>query len=557
MTKGKEAPPDNSAERELRTKIASLDRKVFELTSLLKSGRAMSNILNPDHLYSVITNIVREKLDACNVALYLFEEPNHTFRMVHNDGLAEDCPVVFNVDEGLLWQSILQNEPFRVVDVAGKPLFASFFDKHDLNQIDSAVWVPLIMLDNVVGLLSVGSRAGQDEYAGLDLNFMKQIAAQASVSLNTSMLVEKRRKEQDEMTKTVHNLSLLYNIGRAMTYIHDLKNLLAYILKQAIEITRAEKGSIMLHDADTNRLQIRVIEGLPDAELQEKINNGEVATQSFKPGEGVAGKVFESGNPIYLNNIGEDSEFVRAGKSFVNSIACIPMKVYGDVIGVINVTNKTDGSDYTNEDEELLKAVADQAAVAVNKAQLWEMAVTDLLTGLYIRRFFLAKLNEEHRRSERYSKTFSVVMIDIDKFKNINDTYGHGEGDVVIRSLGHLLAQKIRTVDLAARYGGEEFVVLLPETDKESALIMAERFRESVELLTFENVPGITASMGIANFPEDSTDMNEVIKMADAAMYHAKRTGRNRVVTFEPSMQLIPPKNGETKPAEESESNAD
>jgi diguanylate cyclase (GGDEF)-like protein len=285
-------------------------------------------------------------------------------------------------------------------------------------------------------------------------------------------------------------------------------------------------------------LNIRVLAGLPDTEYQDKVNNNEIKCRSFKPGEGIAGRVFLNSQPMIVNNIREDSLFIESEKSFVRSIACIPMVVYNDVIGVINVTNKKNGKEFTDQDIRMLKAVADQAAVAVNKAQLWDMAVTDSLTGLYVRRYFMVKLQEEIHRAERYDKIISIIMADLDRFKNINDTYGHDAGDRALKAISHFLQKNIRDVDAIARYGGEEFVMLIPDADKDAAFNLAERLREELAKIKLDNLPAISISFGIATFPTDGTEVEDLIRKADAAMYAAKRAGRNKSVKYAENMQL-------------------
>ena len=276
-----------------------------------------------------------------------------------------------------------------------------------------------------------------------------------------------------------------------------------------------------------------------DRVYQRKINNSEIRCKSFKPGEGIAGRVFQTGRPMVVDKAREDELFIEPDASYVRSIACIPMLVYSDVIGVINVTNKLDETGFSDEDVELLKAVADQAAIAINKAQLWEMAVTDSLTGLYVRRYFIVKLQEELHRAERYNKGFSIVMADLDRFKNVNDSYGHTAGDRVLKLVAKFLQKNIRDVDILSRYGGEEFVFLLPEADKEEAYTVSERLRRKLSQLQFDDLPGITISLGIASYPDDSDDIDRLIKKADAALYTAKQSGRNKVVVYEEEMELI------------------
>jgi diguanylate cyclase (GGDEF)-like protein len=284
---------------------------------------------------------------------------------------------------------------------------------------------------------------------------------------------------------------------------------------------------------------------MKDTAFQDKVNNNEIACRSFKPGEGIAGRVYVTAKPLVVNNIKEDDGFIDSEKSYVRSIACIPMVVYNDVIGVINVTNKRHDKAFTDEDVEMLKAVADQAAVAINKAQLWDMAVTDSLTGLYVRRYFLVKLQEELHRAERYDNILSIVMADLDHFKNINDTYGHDAGDRVLKAIGKFLQQNIRDVDMVARYGGEEFVIMIPEAANDAAHILSERLRKQMSELKIEDLPPITISLGIATYPFDGSDLADLIKKADAAMYAAKRDGRNRVVKYSPDIPMVRESNTE------------
>jgi diguanylate cyclase (GGDEF)-like protein len=175
--------------------------------------------------------------------------------------------------------------------------------------------------------------------------------------------------------------------------------------------------------------------------------------------------------------------------------------------------------------------------VAINKAQLWEMAVTDSLTGLYVRRYFMAKFQEEIHRAERYKKVLTVVMADLDRFKSVNDNYGHTAGDRVLRAVGKFLQKNIRDVDILARYGGEEFVILLPENDKQEAYTVSERLRQGFAELQLEALPQLTMSLGIASYPQDGKNLEQLIKRADTALYAAKQMGRNKVVAYESELE--------------------
>ncbi len=519
--------------------IQALERRVTELDELLNVSRKLSNILDLNELYAMLSEIVRRKIGADTFSIFIYLQETKTFRLVYTYGVGEINREFMFENISALWKRLMTNNPSSLRDDSGHPLYPDLHQRFHFDLLHADWLVPLMMQNKVIGFLTLGGRDPDRPYNENELYFLRQIAAHVAVCINTSHLYLHRNKEKEELNRTLYNLSLLYNIGRAMTYISDLKSLLQYILNQAIEITGAEKGSIMLYDIENNRLSVRVLAGLEDTAYQKKVNNNEIDCRSFKSGEGIAGRVFQTGRPMVVDKASEEELFVEPATSFVRSIACIPMKVYSDPIGVINVTNKMDDTGFSDEEVELLKAVADQAAVAINKAQLWEMAVTDSLTGLFVRRYFMVKFQEELHRAERYKKNLAVVMADMDSFKDINDTYGHASGDRVLKIVSRFLQRNIRDIDIVARFGGEEFVILLPEADKAEARIVSERLRRKLAKLQLDDIPPLSISLGIAAYPEDGKDIEELVKKADAAMYMAKQYGKNRVESYASGMDLI------------------
>ncbi len=168
------------------------------------------------------------------------------------------------------------------------------------------------------------------------------------------------------------------------------------------------------------------------------------------------------------------------------------------------------------------------------EAHLREMATHDALTGLYNRRAFDSRLTDEIQRVRRYQRPLSLIMCDIDHFKKYNDTHGHPKGDNLLSEIGSVLIASVRGTDAVARYGGEEFTIILPETEKANALVVAEKIRAGVESYPFplrESQPGgtVTVSVGVASCPEDVTDVGDLLGAADQALYRAKQAGRNRV----------------------------
>ncbi|MDP2808071.1 MAG: GGDEF domain-containing protein, partial [bacterium] len=164
------------------------------------------------------------------------------------------------------------------------------------------------------------------------------------------------------------------------------------------------------------------------------------------------------------------------------------------------------------------------------------LSVTDYLTGIYNRMYLFEKLTEELNRSTRYQRKLSLLMLDVDHFKNYNDVHGHQQGDYLLKELAQLLTRSIRQADFAARYGGEEFVVVAPETGTEQAVKLAEKIKTAIEEYPFklkDSQPNgrITVSIGVVEFPEGGSNADELVGKADVALYLAKDTGRNKVVS--------------------------
>jgi len=197
---------------------------------------------------------------------------------------------------------------------------------------------------------------------------------------------------------------------------------------------------------------------------------------------------------------------------------------------------------FDEEDLNFVELLAKETAIAIERSLLYEeiknLSVIDALTNLFNRRKMEEDLRNELERSKRYTRPLSILMIDIDYFKNYNDFHGHQKGDELLRKIAELLRKNLRAIDKVYRYGGEEFLVMLPEVDKEGALACAERLRRKVEQEPFEgeeqSQPSgkITISIGVASYPLDGDSIEKLIEAADSALYRAKALGRNRVCLY-------------------------
>jgi diguanylate cyclase (GGDEF)-like protein len=225
----------------------------------------------------------------------------------------------------------------------------------------------------------------------------------------------------------------------------------------------------------------------------------------------------------------------RIADPAIRSALAVPLLVDDRAVGVLSVQSR-DAAAFDEHQLELLQTIGHQAAVAIENARHFELATTDSLTGLLARDTFFARLEEEYQRAQRYRLGFAVLMVDIDRFKEINDRHGHPAGDRYLRAFGGAIRRVLRAADVASRYGGDEFCLLLPETDLASAHQIAERLRRSLAALQIESgalVLHSTVSIGIAAYPEhDGGDVRTLLLRADQALYRAKRDGRDRVVPF-------------------------
>jgi diguanylate cyclase (GGDEF)-like protein len=217
-------------------------------------------------------------------------------------------------------------------------------------------------------------------------------------------------------------------------------------------------------------------------------------------------------------------------------IIAIPMVASDVVLGLIEVRSKRLGPFMTPANARFFEVMAGTAANALRNAQLYEeveqRAQTDFLTGLPNHRFFQSTLSVELGRAQRHSHTVSLLIIDLDFLKGVNDRFGHPSGDMVIRTLAEVIRNSCRESDFPARYGGEEFTVILPETPLNGAVQVAERIRERIAAELFPGIGKITASIGVSNYPLNALSKDDLIRVADQALYIAKNGGRDQVAYF-------------------------
>jgi diguanylate cyclase (GGDEF)-like protein len=328
------------------------------------------------------------------------------------------------------------------------------------------------------------------------------------------------------------DMNTVMRVSQALSGEIFLEQLLKKIMQIALINAGAQRGFLLLN-SDGN-LYIEAC-GEPEKEAIQVMQSLPLET-STDLSQAIIHYVNRSGEAIILGNAYREGSFIHdpfIRRNRCRSILCTPMVSQGRTIGILYLENNLTTHAFTPERLELLKLISTQAAVSLENARLFELATTDGLTKLYIQRYFHLLLGQEMHRSFRHSQPLSLIMMDIDNFKKINDTFGHPQGDEVLRQVARTIRNNCRTEDIPARYGGEEFVLLLPATNQDGALAAAEKIRRAVEAMAVPTGKGalqVTISLGVAVFPDQAENKESLIHLADQALYEAKRTGKNRVV---------------------------
>lgn len=335
--------------------------------------------------------------------------------------------------------------------------------------------------------------------------------------------------------KEKRRLAVVAKTSRILTSL-DPDALLEATADHLLDVTHSSVCIISLIERPGNYPVNRIVRFLPGAHDPDEV--AAVQRLKVRVGEGLTGWVAAHGEPVLSGNPLDDPRSIQIpGTTRVEeSMIVVPLYVHGEVAGVIRIS-RPGLYQYSAEDLQLTEILANHVSAAMEKARLYQearrLAVTDDLTGLGNARSLEARLFEEVARARRYNHPLSLVLIDSDSLKRVNDQFGHLHGNELIRVMSEAIRSNIRASDIAFRYAGDEFVVLMPETSAQEATVAAERIRAAIErrgLVVDGKMVSVTASVGVATFPDHATDAEDLVRKADLAMYAAKAGGKNRVV---------------------------
>ena len=339
---------------------------------------------------------------------------------------------------------------------------------------------------------------------------------------------EALERANEQLESRLAEIFFTHEFFKALTSYSSVGDVTSLIVDGANGILGAEIAAVYLLDHETWRLELRGSQGRPEESFAQQIPIGET----------IVGRSFTEG---LIQELQVEASNGSAGwysdPGDVVSQAALQLRTGDTIIGVMLIASAS-RRELSAAELDRLQVIGNQASLAVQNALLHEelerLSVTDRLTELYNHGYFQQRLEEELGRASRFGHTLSLIMLDIDDFKNFNDTYGHPRGDRVLQAVSQVIRDNLREMDVAARYGGEEFVVVLPETDAEGAAAVAERIRASVAVFGFvgldtEGPISKTVSVGVATYPDHATTQSALIETADSAMYDAKRDGKNKV----------------------------
>jgi diguanylate cyclase (GGDEF)-like protein len=487
-------------------------RRTKEYELLTQIGQAISSRLDQDEVLRTIQKELGQIFDTSEFYIAFQENDEIRFELETeknrilpkrsrkmSNGLTE---LIIRTGKALLIRSDLEKtrERLGAVQVGGTP--AKCFCA-----------APIMLGGKPAGAMVAMNTEREYVFQQRDLEVMQTAAGQLSVAVeNARLFAEELRRSRQ--------LSFLNNISKTAISSEDAEQMLADIVAEIQKTFRFDHIGIGILDYVTKEIEIKAEAG----------STAQAKGKRIPLGVGIVGRVARTNERALVQNAGDGHLLGILPES--RAVLCIPI-TYGDsLLGVLNVESREENA-FSSQDVLIMSTLADLLATALHNAfvfqKLQQQSITDGLTGIKTRRFFWEALSSEWKRASRSGRPFSVVLIDLDKFKEVNDTFGHLEGDLVLARVGRLLEQRCRQSNVVARYGGDEFIILMPETGVDQAQALAERLRLWLAQDAMLAEHAITGSFGVASFPAHGFSAEDIIRVADAGMYSAKHAGGNRV----------------------------
>ena len=488
-------------------------RRTKEYELLTQIGQAISSHLDQDEIFTAIQKELGQIFDTNDFYIAFQEGSEIRFELEVAGGKV--LPKRSRKVESSLSEYVIRT---------GQPLLV----RNNMEQVRDRLGVSYVTPGRVVksfcaapiflGGKSVGIMAAlnsQREYVfeQRDIEVMQTAAGQLSVA------VENARLFQEEQRRS-RQLAFLNNVSKMAISSESSEQMLVSIVSEIQKNFRYDHIGIGIFDYVSKEIEIKAEAGITNQALGKRIPLG----------AGILGRVARTGEKALVQS--SDPAQLQGVIPGSRSVLCIPVTYGETLLGVLNVESR-EADAFSPQDTLIMNTMADLLATALHNAfvfqKLQQQSITDGLTGLKTRRYFWESLSSEWKRAARSGRPFSVVLMDLDKFKEVNDSLGHLEGDLVLARVGRILEQKSRQSNIVARYGGDEFIVLMPETGAEQAQILAERLRLWIATDPMLSQHHITGSFGVGSYPAHGSSAEDIIRAADTGMYISKHAGGDRV----------------------------
>jgi len=489
-------------------------RRTKEYELLTEIGQAISSHLNPDEVLRTVQVELGQIFDTGTFYIAFQEEDEIHFELEIEGGIV--LPKRSRkLSNGLTEYILRTGEPLLIESDLEQTRSKLGVDFVPPRPARSFCGVPIFLGGKPAGVMAAMSTERESQFLARDLEVMQTAAGQLGVAIeNARLFTEEQRRAR--------HLAFLNNISKMAISSEDAEQMMANIVREIQKNFRYDHIGIGIMDYATKDIEIKAEAGTTSHTMGRRI----------AVGSGVFGKVARTGVSALVQNAGPGQLAGVLPES--RAVLCLPISYGETLLGVLNIESRDENA-FAPQDVLILNTLADLLATALHNSfvfqKLQQQSITDGLTGIKTRRFFWEALSSEWKRASRSGRPFSVVLIDLDKFKEVNDSLGHLEGDLVLARVGRLLEQKCRQSNVVARYGGDEFIILMPETGIEQAQVLAERLRLWLATDPMLEEHHITGSFGVASFPVHGFSMEDLIRVADAGMYVAKHAGGNQVST--------------------------
>jgi diguanylate cyclase (GGDEF)-like protein len=450
---------------------------------------------------------------------------------LHIKELVSDCDAIIEGEikpaKGVIGGITRRREPVNLEDLRsgfrGIPYYL------ETQEIRHFLGIPVIENGHLRGVLCADRTAGE-AFSATDVNVAEEAAAYILRAIENERMFT-------SIERTKFELGRFFEASRRLNGVLTPADVYKVALESIAGIAEYDFAAITMYDEDEGLHRIAALDHVGDFGADVDAWQGE----AFGENSGLVAMVVK--NCHYLPYGGQVREsdpviFTRAQRlTGIQSMLVLPLIAHDEPIGTIVICHR-EANRFGAERREMLEVVCNQVAISLQNARLYaqmeEMATTDGLTGLANHRSFQTRLDEILARHRRSQEPFGLILTDIDHFKSVNDTHGHPVGDEVLRQVSRVFTECLREVDLPCRYGGEEFAIILEDTDRETAMAVANRVREAIAALEFTSDQGTfqcTISMGVTIWPEDAEEKHELIDLTDEALYYSKEHGRDQVTS--------------------------